>query len=73
MVPGGIQFSLEIPPNAAAEFKVPTGGVKNPVIVESGVPVWKDGSFQKGVNGVISGSGNQPTGEWSDLGVQMTS
>ena len=60
VVPEGLQFSLEIPPNAAAEFKVPVGGVKNPVLLESGVPVWKDGRFQQGANGVSAGSGKTP-------------
>ena len=56
VVPEGLQFSLEIPPNATAEFKVPTGGVKHPMLSESGVPVWKNGRFQQGVNGVSAGS-----------------
>lgn len=55
VVPEGLQFSLVIPPNATAEFNVPIGGVKNPVLLESGVPVWKNGHFQQGVNGVRAG------------------
>ena len=56
VVPEGIRFSLEVPPNATAEFQVPASGVKNPLLLESGVPVWKDGRFQPGVNGVRAGS-----------------
>lgn len=54
--PEGLHFSLEIPPNATAEFKVPIGGLKNPVLLEAHVPVWKDGCFQKGVQGVSAGA-----------------
>ena len=60
VVPEGLQFSLEIPPNATAEFKVPTGSVKNPMLLESNVPVWKNGRFQQGVNGVSAGSSKPP-------------
>ena len=68
VVPEGLQFSLEIPPNATAEFKVPIDGVKNPAILESGRPVWKDGRFHQGVNGVNAGSGKA-----SDISLELAS
>ena len=68
VVPEGLQFSLEIPPNATAEFKVPTGGLKNPELLESGTPVWKNGRFQQGVNGVVAGSSKAP-----DIALELTS
>jgi hypothetical protein len=68
VVPEGIQFSLEIPPNASAEFKVPTDGLKHPVLLESGVSAWKDGRFQQGVNGVSAGSNKT-----SDISLELAS
>ena len=68
VIPEGLQFSLEIPPNATAEFKVPTGGMKNPMIVECHMPVWKDGRFQQGVKGVIAGSSKAP-----DIALELAS
>jgi hypothetical protein len=55
-VPEGLQFALEIPPNATAEFHVPTAGMKNPELLESGTPAWKDEAFRHGVKGVRAGS-----------------
>ena len=51
-----------------AEFKVPTGGIKNPMLLESHVPVWKDGRFQQGVNGVSAGSSRAP-----DIALELAS
>ena len=54
---GGEALALEvvIPVNSKGEVHMPTMGLKNPVIEESGRVVWRNGCFIEGVPGVESG------------------
>jgi alpha-L-rhamnosidase len=48
-------LEVVIPVNSKGEVYVPTMGLKNPVIEESGRIVWKNGRFIEGIPGVESG------------------
>ncbi len=50
-----LTLEVVIPVNSKGEVYVPTMGLKNPVVEESGRIVWKDGCFIEGVPGVESG------------------
>jgi len=53
---GSLAMQVTIPANTTAKVSVPTMGLKNISINESGKPAWKDGSYVAGVAGIIGGS-----------------
>jgi alpha-L-rhamnosidase len=54
---GGGEFFLEvsIPVNSHGTVAIPSIGMENPVIEESGVIVWREGAFAEGVPGISKG------------------
>ncbi|MEM2848780.1 MAG: family 78 glycoside hydrolase catalytic domain [Candidatus Bathyarchaeia archaeon] len=50
-----LTLEVSVPVNSRGEVYVPTMGLKNPVIKESGRIVWRNGCFVEGVPGVASG------------------
>jgi hypothetical protein len=53
---GSFALNCTIPPNVVATVLVPVPGMAAPMVMESGVSVWKGGRFaQPGIAGVMSG------------------
>ena len=50
---GALRLAAEIPANATAEVRLPTGGRTAVQVTEGTRPVWRDGAFAPGVQGVI--------------------
>jgi alpha-L-rhamnosidase len=50
-------MDVTIPANTTAKVSVPTMGLGNVGVTESGKAVWKDGSYVGGVAGISAGSG----------------
>ena len=48
-------LEVTIPVNSTGKVSVPTLGLKKPKVKEGERVVWKDGSFVKGTDGVVSG------------------
>ncbi len=53
---GSLAMHVTIPVNATAKVSVPTMGLNDVTITESGNQVWKDGSYAGGVPGITAGS-----------------
>jgi alpha-L-rhamnosidase len=51
-----LAMDVTIPANTTATVSVPTLGLKEVVVAESGKVIWKDGSFVDGAAGVTAGS-----------------
>ena len=56
----GDSFSLDVtlPPGSEGTISVPVTGLKTPAIAEGGKPVWKGGSYVKGVAGITAAKRN---------------
>jgi alpha-L-rhamnosidase len=54
-VEGGLDVRLSLPTNAQATIKLPTLGLKDFTITESGFPLWIDNAYVKGIAGIASG------------------
>ena len=52
----GVSLDVTIPPGSAAEVVLPVGDAFGTAATESGAPVWSDGAFVAGVDGVYAGS-----------------
>jgi len=52
---GGLVLEVGIPPNATASVEVPTPGLKDALIMESGNDVWAAGAFVSGTSGITAG------------------
>jgi len=52
------RFTLRavVPANTRATVSVPTVGIQNAAITEGGMPVWSNGAFAEGANGITAGS-----------------
>ncbi|MCC6698831.1 MAG: family 78 glycoside hydrolase catalytic domain [Candidatus Hydrogenedentes bacterium] len=54
-------WAVRIPANGRAKVSVPTLGWGEVSITEGGKPIWKDGAFVDGVEGISAGA---PDGDW---------
>ena len=64
---GGLALEVRIPPNATASVEVPTLGLEDAKIAESGNAVWVGGAFVPGTDG-ISAASESPKGVAFALG-----
>jgi len=48
----GLQMEIAVPANCSASVYVPSLGIPHPVVYESHVPVWQDGQFIAGTDGI---------------------
>jgi len=58
---GSLQMNVAIPANTTAKISVPTMGLKNVVISESGKTIFKDGAYSSGAAGI---SGAKADGDY---------
>ncbi len=53
---GAFTMTVTVPPNATAEVHVPKLGLSGVSVTEGSTPVWQDGSFVGGVDGISGGT-----------------
>ncbi|MFO7973027.1 MAG: family 78 glycoside hydrolase catalytic domain [Candidatus Hydrogenedentota bacterium] len=56
-----LSLDVTVPPNCRTMVFVPTFGKNQPVITESGEPIWQEGKYLHGIDGISSA---RPEGDW---------
>ena len=52
---GGLDLRLTLPTNTRAQVRVPTPGLDDCQITESGLKVWNEGTYIPGIAGITAG------------------